>query len=148
MSPDAFYEIDRGLSHGLITGEFASYQRHLHMPLVIERIGAATLHLDNPDELRADFQLYHDVMKLHGVTDVFREITDARRHDNGDFTIACTTHIMSRARRVLDPFATEFDLKEVNEKWLVRTIRGTIRHTNWAPGKADLTTVRQPRLDS
>lgn len=138
MSADVFYEIDRALSEGLITGNFQKYTERMHLPLQVIRVGAPDLNLSTMEELEADFRLYHDVMRLHAVTDIFREITAQKVHENGDITVACITHIMSRANRVLDPFGTEFDLTQVNEKWLVRTIRGTIRHTDWAPGKAGL----------
>lgn len=139
MAAAAFQGIADRLTKALISGDFALYRSLMLLPLRVTPRGAASYVLSQEEDLRADFDLYHQTLTLQGVTDIFRDVQEVTIVAPGEAVIHMTTHIMQRAYRIVEPLLSRFFLRLVGEDWLIFEIESTAGHISWALGRARLT---------
>ena len=102
MPISGFSSIGDLLTEALVSGDFTLYQKVLDLPLTIVPMGESPYILSDETALRRDFLLYHSVLKLHGVTDIFREVRNVLDEGAGVYRIVCRVHMMVRANRIAD----------------------------------------------
>ena len=74
MVVEAFQDIGDRRTKALISGNYARYRSLMLLPLyIVPGEGAAHVKADDAD-LRADFDLYHQIIPLHSVTDIFGDV--------------------------------------------------------------------------
>lgn len=132
----AFSDIGDSLTKALVSGDFALYRKVMQLPLTITSLGEDTYVLHDEAALQRDFDLYHQVLKLHGVTDIFRELRGVVDEGNGVQRILCRVHIMARANRLVDPFQSEMLIQLKAGLWRIIEIRSTPDHIDWTLGSA------------
>lgn len=134
MPVTGFSEIGDRLTEALITGDFGLYQRVMELPLTIVPLGEDPYVLADEVALRRDFDLYHDVLKLHGVTDIFREVRGVFEEEDGVHRILCRVHIMVHANRIAEPFLSEMRIRLRAGLWRIVEIRSLAAHIDWTLG--------------
>lgn len=131
MSVFAFSEIGDTLTRALVTGDFGLYQQVMQLPLTIVPIGEDPYLLKDEAALFRDFDLYHQVLKLHGVTDIFREVRGVIDDGDGVQRIQVRVHIMARANRIAEPFNSEILILPKGGNWRIIEIRSLAEHIDW-----------------
>lgn len=131
MPFSAFSEIGETLTRALVTGDFGLYQQVMQLPLTIVPIGEASYLLKDDAALFRDFDLYHQVLKLHGVTDIFREVRGVIDDGDGVHRIQVRVHIMARANRIAEPFHSEILIRLKGGSWRIIEIRSVAEHIDW-----------------
>lgn len=137
MSVFAFSEIGDTLTRALVTGDFGLYQQVMQLPLTIVPIGEDPYLLKDEAALFCDFDLYHQVLKLHVVTDIFREVRGMIDEGNGVNRILCRVHIMARANRIAEPFNSEILIRLKGGIWRIIEIRSVAEHIDWTLSSGD-----------
>lgn len=127
----AFSEIGDTLTRALVTGDFGLYQQVMQLPLTIVPIGEDAYVLTDDAALFRDFDLYHQVLKLHSVTDIFREVRGVIDEGDGVHRILCRVHIMARANRIAEPFNSEMLIRLNGGIWRIIEIRSVAEHIDW-----------------
>lgn len=133
----AFSEIGDTLTRALVTGDFSLYQKVMHLPLTIVPMGEDPYFLKDDDALRRDFDLYHQVLKLHSVTDIFREVRGVIDDGKGVHRVLVRVHIMARANRITEPFNSEILIRLKDEDWKIIEIRSVAEHIDWTLSTGD-----------
>lgn len=133
-----FPEIGDLLTRALVEGDFALYGRVVSLPLAIVPREGTSYVLADVGALREDFELYHAVIRLHGVTDIFRQVLGEADLPTGQVRVHCLTHIMARAHRLVDTFPTRFTLTEGRDGWKISEIESSEGHVTWTLGRAEL----------
>lgn len=138
METPAFEALGDRLTTALIKGDFELYRACFAFPLSIApREGRPYVLADIP-ALREDFELYHAVIRQHGVTDIFRQLVAQEAAGPGRMRFHCLTHLMARAHRLVDPFATHFLMEERPEGWRITQIESSEGHITWTLGRAEI----------
>ncbi len=139
----AFIDISERLTRALVTGDFDLYRSVIALPLRIEPRAGKPYDLDTRDHLECDFNLYHQSIRTHGVTDIYREVRAITQPAPDRVEIACITHILARANRIVDPFDTLIVLRPVlpdlPPDWRITRIQSSEGHINWTLGRATIT---------
>ena len=134
MPVTGFSEIGDHLTEALVSGRFDLYRKVMDLPVTIVPVGEDAYVLANEAELQQDFELYHNVLKLHGVTDIFREVRGAFDEGDGVHRILCRVHIMARANRIAEPFMSEMLIRPRAGFWRIVEIRSLATHIDWTLG--------------
>lgn len=138
MRAPEFQEIGDRMTRALITGDFGLYRDMMALPLTIQpREGRAYVLQDLP-ALREDFELYHAVIRQHGVTDIFRQLVGQDDLGPGRLRFHCLTHLMSKAHRLVDPFATRFLMEQRPEGWRIIEIESSEGQITWTLGRTEI----------
>lgn len=146
MPAGPFLELGERLTRALLTGDFALYRHSLTLPVKFIAQTGGAYELASETALKEDFDLYVGVLKLHGVTDIYRQL---RRLDATSADATCiywTTHILARANLLTEPFPTRMLVRLGAEGWRIAEIESSEGHLNWTQGKARLT--REGRFES
>ncbi len=133
----AFSEIGDTLTRALVTGDFGLYQKVMQLPLTIVPIGEDPYLLKDEAALFRDFDLYHQVLKLHSVTDIFREVRGVIDDGDGVQRIQVRVHIMARANRIAEPFNSEILIRLQGGIWRIIEIRSVAEHIDWTLSSGD-----------
>lgn len=139
MPAAAFQSIGDQLTRALISGDFDAYAAIVDLPLIIAPRNAQPYVLADLAELEADFRLYHQIVSVHGVTDIFREVQSWDQPAPDQAQIHCTSHIMVRAQRIIEPFETRMTLVLRDGRWRIAEIESSEGHINWTLGRARVT---------
>lgn len=131
----AFQGIGDKLTAALLSGDFALYRTLVALPLTITPRTGETYVIADEAALKLDFDLYHMVLGVNGVTDIFRDVVESTQVSAHDAEIKVMTHILEHANRVADPFVTRFFLADVGGRWVIREIESSPEHINWTLGK-------------
>ncbi|TXH97374.1 MAG: hypothetical protein E6Q73_12570 [Pseudorhodobacter sp.] len=134
MPVTGFSEIGDRLTEALVKGDFGLYQTVMELPLTVVPLGEAPYVLADEPALRRDFELYHNVLKLHGVTDIFREVRAVFDDDDDVHRILCRVHIMAHANRIAEPFLSEMRIRPRAGLWRIIEIRSLAAHIGWTLG--------------
>ena len=143
MEAQAFQDIGDRLTNSLIRGDYALYRSLILPPLVIVPGEGAPHVLADDADLRADFDLYHTIITLHGVTDIFRDVQQVMPDGPDRAVVWMMIHILQRAFRIVDPFPSRFHLRRVDGQWLIARIESSEGHINWTLGRGTLTADRK-----
>jgi hypothetical protein len=135
MPVTGFSDIGERLTTALVAGDFGLYQQVMDLPLTIVPLGEDPYILADEPALRRDFDLYHNVLKLHGVTDIFREVRGVFDEGAGVHRIMCRVNIMARANRIADPFMSEMLIRQRAGLWCILEIRSLAAHIGWTLGE-------------
>lgn len=143
MPAQAFGKQADLLTRSLVSGDFPLYAAIMQLPLRIVPAGEPAYVLRDEAALRSDFDLYHTVLKLHGVTDIFREMLGVHDEGNGVFRVECRVHILAQANRIAEPFGSEIVISQAADgTWRIREIRSTAGHIGWTLGQAEIGPAR------
>lgn len=142
MPAEAFGDLGELMTKALVGGGFADYAKVMHLPLTIVPIGEPAYVLRDEAALRRDFDLYHSVLKLHGVTDIFREVLGVHDEGNGLHRVQCRVHILAHANRIAEPFGSEMFIGKATGHWKISEIRSTAGHIGWTLGQAEIGPTR------
>ncbi len=136
MPERAFHELGDLLTKALLLKNFGLYRSALTLPArFAPKEGKADV-LSDEAALRADFDLYVSIIKLHGVTDIYRQFLGCDRVDEGLMSVNWITHVLVRARRLADPFATRMLVRHGEDGWRIAAIESSEGHLNWTLGQA------------
>ncbi|WP_425098742.1 hypothetical protein [Tropicibacter sp. S64] len=84
------------------------------------------------EEMKADFELYMNEFKIHGVTDVVRNVKAARYITPTTIKGRYKTFVLNRDRMIVDPYESEMTLvKHADGSWRMQAIRHGLGHLNW-----------------
>lgn len=141
--PFDFTAVGETLTGALIDRDFPAYRSIFHLPTtVVPRDGAAYT-IETDEALRADFELYAQMIALHHVTDIFRVILSQTQTATDRMVVTTQVEMLSHANRVVEPFRTVFSLRhEPDLGWRIERIESSIGHINWTLGRAKITPSR------
>ncbi len=136
MNVAAFQRIGDRLTLALLSGDFALYRSLIALPMTITPRNGETYVLNEEVALRVDFVLYHSMLAVSGVTDVFRDVLAVDQTVTDRAVVTVMTHIMVYSQRISDPFETRFFLISESGHWAIREIESSAEHIDWSLGKA------------
>lgn len=136
MPDHAFHELGDLLTKALLFGNFELYRSIFTLPVRFAPKDGKAYVLSDEQALREDFDLYVSIIKLHGVTDIYRQFLGYDRVGDGLMSVRWTTHILVRARRLADPFATRMLVALGDGGWKIAAIESSEGHLNWTLGQA------------
>lgn len=125
------------LTRALLTGNFALYRQITTLPLHFVPRGEPAYVLTTEAELEADFRLYVDIIRLHGVTDIYRKLLGVTPTETGA-EARWLTHILVRAVLLAEPFETRMRAIKVDEAWKIAEIESSEGHIHWTMGQAEV----------
>ncbi|SEQ46875.1 hypothetical protein [Thalassovita taeanensis] len=131
MANDVFGPVGTRLTQAVLTGDFKLYRSVMRLPLRIEPLGGQPYELHTDTSLQQDFELYHDVIALNDVNDIFRENIVHNQLADDLIEVTCVTHILHDTAPVVEPFNTLFLLRPTEDSWGISMIRSSIGHINW-----------------
>lgn len=136
MDPTVFIELGERLTKALITQDFELYEQVMDLPLTLEPRGHTPYTLTTIDELRADFDLYCDHIRLHGITDIYREAKEVETLSDDLTVIVCDIHLLSGGARTVPPFTGVMTMHRCADD-VVRfsRIQSSLGHLNWTIGR-------------
>ena len=140
MDAKGFEDIGNRLTTALLSGDLELYLQLIALPLRIEASGAYAYDLTDQAAVAEDLRLYHDVLTLHGVTDIDREVLDLRPEGAG-VNVTCRVNIVAHAHRVVDPFRTDMLLVPAPGGWRIARITSQPGHIDWTLGQAKIDTA-------
>ena len=135
MIAQAFQDLGDKLTIALLGGDFASYRSLIALPVTMTPRNGATYVLEDEASLKSDFEQYHTILKLNGVTDIFRDVQSVTAQGPGRVEVLVTTHILQQANRVAEPFATRFFLRRDGADRTIIEIESSEEHMNWSLGR-------------
>lgn len=138
MPEKQFQTIGDQLTKALISGDFAQYAALMELPMRITPRDGKAYALHDMAALRQDFDLYHAIIKTHGVTDIYRQILSFDRQADNKMLFTCITHILVRAHRIVEPFQTRMTLHQRADGWRISEIESSEGHINWTLGKGGI----------
>ncbi|MGV8987679.1 MAG: hypothetical protein ACOH2H_15515 [Cypionkella sp.] len=139
MPERAFLKLADMLTKALVTGDFGLYRSILLLPMKFTHKDGQSYLLSDEDTLREDFDLYVRIIKLHGVTDIYRKLTSFEPAGPYQVWAHWMTHILVRANLLTEPFPTRMLMRHDDKGWRIAEIESTIGHLNWSRGLAVLT---------
>lgn len=138
MSEKQFQTIGDQLTKALISGDFAQYAALMELPMRITPRDGKAYVLADMAALKQDFDLYHAIIKTHGVTDIYRQILGFDRQADDKMLFTCITHILVRSNRIVEPFQTRMTLHQRADGWRINEIESSEGHINWTLGKGGI----------
>ncbi len=138
MPERAFHELGDLLTKALIFGNFDLHRSILTLPVRFAPKDGKAYVLSDEAALREDFDPYVSIIKLHGVTDIYRQFLGHESLDDGMISVRWITHILVDARRLADPFATRMLVRREEGGWRITEIESSEGHLNWTLGRADV----------
>lgn len=130
-------ELSDLLTRALLTGDFALYRQILTLPMQFTPRGEKPYVLHTEAELKADFDLYVDIMRLHGVTDIYRKLLGIQSCADGA-QVRWLTHILVRATLLAEPFETRMHVVRRDGGWKIAEIESSEGHIHWTMGRAEI----------
>ena len=138
MPERAFRELGDLLTKALIGRNFELYQSILALPVRFAPKDGKAYVLTTETALREDFDLYASIIRLHGVTDIYRQYLGHEPAENGRMAVHWITHILVRGQRLADPFPTRMLVGHDATGWRIAAIDSSEGHLNWTLGRADV----------
>jgi len=138
MAERAFQELAELLTKALISGDFALYRSILILPMKFTPKDGASYILSDEAALREDFDLYVSIIRLHGVTDIYRQVLGYDPAGEGHVVVRVVTHILVRANLLVAPFVPRILLQEAADGWRIAEIESSEGHLNWTLGRASV----------
>ncbi len=148
MPERAFAELGESLTKALIGGDFALYRSMFLLPVRFAPRDGKAYVLTSDAALHEDFALYVSIIRLHGVTDIYRRLLGWESLADAAAQVNWTTHILVRARLLAEPFQTRMTLREVDGAWRITGIESSEGHLNWTLGKASVSPAGKFELKS
>ena len=99
------------MTKALIIGDFALYRDVLSLPMTFFPKGGKPFILPDEAALKANFDLYVAIIRLHGVTDIYRQVLGYDQIGPDDVRLRILTHILVRANLLAEPFAMQMLLQ-------------------------------------
>jgi hypothetical protein len=139
MPERAFRNLGDLLTRALISGDFDLYKSVLTLPMKFTPKDGQPYVLTDEAALRADFDLYVSIIRLHRVTDIYRQFLGFAPAGPGEIRIDCRTHILAGATLLTEPFASRLLVQHDPQGWRIKEIESSEGHLNWTLGRATLT---------
>lgn len=137
MPQRAFQNLSDRLTEALIKGNYGMYASVMAVPLTLIDTEGKAYVLQDDAALREDFEIYAAIIKLHGVTDIYRQFQGLDPAGAGEVRLSWLTHILVRANLLVDPFTTRMLVRQGADGLRIAAIESPLRHLNWTLGRAD-----------
>ena len=145
MIAAGFQSIGDRLTKALISGDFELYKSLMILPLRVTPRDGTPYTTHTEEALREDFDLYHKIIGIHGVTDIFRDVQSVEMIGPDRAIVTLITHILQRANRLVNPFMARFHMQLQGDEWRITEIESTEGHINWTLGRASVSETGQFR---
>lgn len=148
MPERAFHSLGELLTKALLSGDFALYQSILTLPVRFTPMAGKPYVLQDLAALRADFELYVSIIRLHGVTDIYRQVVSCEPVGDGRIWVRLVTHLLVRANLLAEPFPTRMLLQRDEAGWRIAEIETSEGHLHWTMGRAQVSAGGRFELDA
>ena len=138
MSAREFRELAERLTKALVEGDFAIYGEVMELPLRIEPRDGSPYTLETEAALKEDFELYCNNIRLHGINDIYREVTEVEEPDETHKIVSCLVNLLRRSGRAVDPFHSVMWMRLGADGWRFHRIQSSLGHINWTLGQAGI----------
>lgn len=138
MFESIFAQLAEKITAALLNEDFELYESVMQLPLRVEPRNGEPYTLFDREALRRDFELYANSIRLQHVTDIYRPLVSVLELDADWVEVTVETHILRGGERVVDPFRTQFILRQSDGCWRIGTIRSSLGHINWTLGKTEI----------
>ena len=135
--PD-FTALSETITRALLTCDATLYASICALPQHVLPRSGEPVRIADRAALDEDLTLYAKALRLNGVTDILR-IEKSRTRPAPDRTeIRAEVHLLSRARRIVDPYTVHLTFVWVNGGWKIARVESELGHFNWSRGTAPL----------
>ena len=110
--------------------DFAAYRDCVSLPFQLVT-HAASLHIDNEQQLRQGFDTFAQTLRVQRITDYLRMVEGAEELDEVLITGRYVTHMMAGAHRVIPPFRSQITLRHENGCWRAASITNSLANSRW-----------------
>ena len=138
MPDRIFADLGDLLGKALIKGDFELYRSILTLPMKFTPRGGKAYQLEDHDALREDFDLYVSIIKLQGVTDIYRQVIGHEQPSEDKIVVQVMADILGRANLLVNPFPSTIRLQLGRHGWLIAEIESLEGHPNWSLGQASV----------
>lgn len=128
-----YAELGERLTQALLTADFGLFRSVVCLPLTMAPRDRTPYHVDTEAALRKMVAAYVSMIRLHRVTDLYRQITATDRTGPGEITVVFQLWVLSGGTRVVAPFVSTHHLLRTSEGWKIGCIEGSLGQTNWYP---------------
>lgn len=133
-----FAKLSEKLTGGLIGNDFGLYSSVFRLPVRIEPRDGAPYVLETEDALRKDMELYVSAMQIHRITDISRDIITIVDLASDWIEVTTVNTLFSHGALAVEPFRTQFVLRDTDKGWRIGTVRSSLGHINWTIGRATI----------
>ncbi len=141
MTPEVFSQIESNLTRALLTRDFDLYKTLFHLPNSVLPHGGDPYTLNTDDEMREDFELYTNALRVQRATDIYRQTTSVSQMEPDQIEVTVETNILGSTGRVVEPFHTQFVLGLRDGEWRIVQVRSSFGHLRWTRGLAKINTA-------
>lgn len=133
-----FAKLSEKLTGGLIGNDFPLYRSVFTLPVRIEPRDGEPYALDTEDALRKDMDLYVSAMQIHRITDISRDIITVIELASDWVEVTTVNTFFSHGKLAVEPFRSQFVLRDTEEGWRIGLVRSSLGHINWTLGRATI----------
>lgn len=138
MPERALGQLSNLLTKSLLSGDFEQYRQLMALPVSFSPREGKPYVLTTVEELKADFDLYVEVIRLHGVTDLYRKLLSISFTAEGAVA-RWLTHILVRATLLTLPFETRMRCVHGADGWRIAELESSEGHLKWTMGAGSIT---------
>jgi hypothetical protein len=142
MTPSAIMQeyLDQVAGH-VMAGRFEDYRDSVALPFHLVT-ASENLVLRTEGDLRASFDGFRDLLRLHRVTDYIRLVESCQQLDQGLIAGRYVTHLISGGTRIAETFHSQVTLRLVGNSWRAASISNALANSRWpflipGPGASD-----------
>lgn len=137
-----FQAIIGQITNALIEDDFDRYRAAVSLPLTIVPRNGSAIEFDTEESLREDFALYVQSIRLHHITEIWRDVLDIRS-DERKAQVRFRSTMLSGASLVVDPWEATMTFARADKSWRMCRLDSSLGHINWTRGQAALPDTRR-----
>ena len=127
---DIFQVYLDGVSLAVMTDDWATYRRAVHLPCHIISHDESKV-VATEDDLRVGFDQFSQTLKFHKVTDYIRLVEAATQLDAGLISGSYVTHLISGGQRIMPPFRSQMTLRLIAGLWRAVSVTNALANSRW-----------------
>lgn len=126
-----FQNILNAVTQQYLSGDLDGLHQLVDYPLFMQNRQGKRM-IDSFEMLKADFELYQNEFRIHGVTDIIRTVKTAEFVGRNQISGTYKTMIFGNGRIIVDPYESTMTLNLTSEgRWLMASVLHSLGHLNW-----------------
>lgn len=116
------------ISAAFLSADAEGWVRNVILPFTMRSRDGVVQTFETEEEMRADFERYISEFSALGVTDIVRQITDARTVEEGVIEGTCRTYILSGAVPVVPAWSSRMRIMRQGGMWRLGYLEHALGH--------------------
>ena len=130
MAERIFQDYLDTMSKAVMEQDYPTYAEGITLPFTLETATGLSV-IEEDAALRQGFDVFQDLLKTQGVTDMIRLTLSAAFQGNDEIAGRYTTHLLRNGARVSEPFASRMIIRQEDGQWRCREIRNELAVRKW-----------------